>query len=292
MITWNQELYHSWGKSPKQKAREKEYNHWYYLRNKEKWLKKKIKKASPIEVDHEHAEYMGIKKNEWSIRDKKKNFESQYSKTTHPTGRSDMRFYIEDTKGKGKGNIAGVYRTKHSGRDDINFVAASGKAKDYGDAKWVGPVSISKSKDAFGVNVGVDVKKTKKIAKKYSNKVKKNAKKIKKTASEHIANGKKKYEKFVNSNPPKNVDSETRKKVNRVAKSYSKSSRISEAKKYRTTKQIQKESGYSPKKLKTKQGRYSMDRENESRINTNKPGKINVYSSTDNWDERLKKKKR
>lgn len=31
------DLWHSWGKSPKQKAREKEYNHAYYLRNKDKW---------------------------------------------------------------------------------------------------------------------------------------------------------------------------------------------------------------------------------------------------------------
>lgn len=30
-------LYHSWGTSPKQKAREKEYNAWYYQHNKEKW---------------------------------------------------------------------------------------------------------------------------------------------------------------------------------------------------------------------------------------------------------------
>lgn len=31
------ELSHSWGNTPKQKAREKEYNHQYYLKNKEKW---------------------------------------------------------------------------------------------------------------------------------------------------------------------------------------------------------------------------------------------------------------
>lgn len=37
MIIWDKDLYHSWGKSPKQKAREKAYNHQYYLRNKEKW---------------------------------------------------------------------------------------------------------------------------------------------------------------------------------------------------------------------------------------------------------------
>lgn len=30
-------LYHSWGKKPYQKAREREYNHEYYLKNKEKW---------------------------------------------------------------------------------------------------------------------------------------------------------------------------------------------------------------------------------------------------------------
>ena len=30
-------LEHSWGKSPKQKAREKEYNAEYYRKNKEKW---------------------------------------------------------------------------------------------------------------------------------------------------------------------------------------------------------------------------------------------------------------
>lgn len=45
-IKWNQELYHSWGKSPKQKAREKEYNHWYYLRNKEKWAVKNTRTSS------------------------------------------------------------------------------------------------------------------------------------------------------------------------------------------------------------------------------------------------------
>lgn len=32
-------LQHSWGKKPEQKAREKEYNHQYYLKNKEKWKK-------------------------------------------------------------------------------------------------------------------------------------------------------------------------------------------------------------------------------------------------------------
>ena len=34
------DLWHSWGNSPKQKAREKEYNHAYYLRNKDKWRDK------------------------------------------------------------------------------------------------------------------------------------------------------------------------------------------------------------------------------------------------------------
>lgn len=34
------DLWHSWGNSPKQKAREKEYNHAYYLRNKDKWKTK------------------------------------------------------------------------------------------------------------------------------------------------------------------------------------------------------------------------------------------------------------
>lgn len=32
------DLWHSWGTSPKQKAREKEYNHWYYEKNKNKIL--------------------------------------------------------------------------------------------------------------------------------------------------------------------------------------------------------------------------------------------------------------
>ncbi len=35
------DLWHSWGNSPKQKAREKEYNHWYYEKFKDKILKKR-----------------------------------------------------------------------------------------------------------------------------------------------------------------------------------------------------------------------------------------------------------
>lgn len=35
------DLYHSWGNSPQQKKREKEYNHEYYLRNKNRLLARK-----------------------------------------------------------------------------------------------------------------------------------------------------------------------------------------------------------------------------------------------------------
>ena len=38
---WRDYLAHSWGDSPKQKAREKEYNHEYWLKNKERLLKKR-----------------------------------------------------------------------------------------------------------------------------------------------------------------------------------------------------------------------------------------------------------
>lgn len=39
MTDFLDELSHSWGNTPKQKQREKEYNHEYYLKNKEKWNK-------------------------------------------------------------------------------------------------------------------------------------------------------------------------------------------------------------------------------------------------------------
>lgn len=38
MTDFLESLQHSWGKSPKQKAREKEYNAEYYRKHKEKWL--------------------------------------------------------------------------------------------------------------------------------------------------------------------------------------------------------------------------------------------------------------
>jgi hypothetical protein len=38
MADFLESLQHSWGKSPKQKAREKEYNAEYYRKHKEKWL--------------------------------------------------------------------------------------------------------------------------------------------------------------------------------------------------------------------------------------------------------------
>lgn len=57
------ELQHSWGKSAKQKAREKEYNAEYYRKNKEKWEKyrEELKPhgqqiENPMSVDREAAE--------------------------------------------------------------------------------------------------------------------------------------------------------------------------------------------------------------------------------------------
>ncbi len=41
MTDFLESLQHSWGKSPKQKAREKEYNAEYYRKHKEKWLNTK-----------------------------------------------------------------------------------------------------------------------------------------------------------------------------------------------------------------------------------------------------------
>ena len=43
---WRDYLAHSWGHSPKQKAREKEYNHSYWLRNREEILRKRKMKLS------------------------------------------------------------------------------------------------------------------------------------------------------------------------------------------------------------------------------------------------------
>lgn len=226
MITWNKELYHSWGKSPKQKAREKEYNHWYYLRNKEKWAvkgaKDRIKDSYPVTV------------------------EKVSDKNINSKGDQDDFIRIRRKDGGGGVNI-GRYKDKGDKYGEYHVdILSKGKYKSY----------------------GVDGDK---IAKK-------------------ISKGKKKYDKYM-SIPATKPSAKTKKSIDRRAKNLSKENRVSEAKKYRQTKRILKESGYVPNG--NARDRYKMDRENQSRINTAHPGaKINMYSSADDWDERLKKKKK
>lgn len=43
---WRDYLAHSWGNSPKQKAREKAYNHEYWLKNKDELMKKRHREAN------------------------------------------------------------------------------------------------------------------------------------------------------------------------------------------------------------------------------------------------------
>ena len=49
-------IQHSWGNSPKQKAREKAYNAEYYRKHKEKWANTANKMAE-YNVDNEHSTF-------------------------------------------------------------------------------------------------------------------------------------------------------------------------------------------------------------------------------------------
>ena len=296
MITWNKELYHSWGKSPKQKAREKEYNHWYYLRNKEKWLDN-IKKKSPIDIKKEHDEdtyyddeddRVREKYDAVRISDKKKNYEFDSERASNKSSDGDKSSYsgytIKDTKGKGKGRNVSAYRSKwkegHDSGDVISVGYHNGKKRKSSKVHEKGPVSITRSNN--GVDVDIDVKKTKK----YANIAKK---KIEYSTKDIISSGKKKYKKYM-STPATKPSATTKKNINRRAKNLSKENRVAWAKNYRNTKRILKKSGYVPNG--TAKDRYRMDSENQSRVNNDKGYKINVYSSKDNWDDRLKKKKK
>ena len=148
----------------------------------------------------------------------------------------------------------------------------------------------SMTKVGNGTGVGLDIDDVQKYANRAKEKIKREKRELKRSADEIVSTGRKKYKEYMNA-PVEKPSATTRKKINESAKNLSKENRVSEAKKYRQTKRILKESGYVPNG--NARDRYKMDRENQSRINTNRPGvKINMYSSSDDWDERLKKKKK
>ena len=51
---WRDYLAHSWGTTPKQKVREKEYNHWYWEEHKEEIMKKRRQRLGQTERDPEN----------------------------------------------------------------------------------------------------------------------------------------------------------------------------------------------------------------------------------------------
>lgn len=77
------DLWHSWGNNPKQKAREKEYNHWYYEKFKDQILRRRKTLKDLVERDsiHEHP------------RDGKNDYDYDFDRWSANTGRKDSFGY-------------------------------------------------------------------------------------------------------------------------------------------------------------------------------------------------------
>lgn len=68
MIVWDRELYHSWGNSPKQKNREKQYNAEYYKKHRAKILADRKKNKQKEKA---------LDKREAALNEKEKAFENK-----------------------------------------------------------------------------------------------------------------------------------------------------------------------------------------------------------------------
>jgi hypothetical protein len=133
------DLWHSWGDSPKQKAREKEYNHWYYEKFKEKILRNR---RGPDQIWREQN-YNNPDAG-W--------YDETYYRQGGDLGKDD---YGEDRQvgvsyviGNKKNNMT-IFDTKHSYWDDEAW-----KVK-------VGPVTYRRAED--GVSLTLDLNGTKQL---------------------------------------------------------------------------------------------------------------------------------
>ena len=185
----SEDLEHSWGTSPKAKAREKEYNHWYYQKHKDEIAAIKKQKHEALN------KYKQAEKN-------RKDAEKYWSLSTQMYDR-----YFDNPETLNESNFDSPYKSFNKYTDmyeesekkyrDLTYQGNRLKAlAEYGANSLIHDIKNPKVRDLVEFYLDTTVAKAKKSANKAANKAKKYATKAMSTAEKYATKAMSTAEKY------------------------------------------------------------------------------------------------